>query len=212
MIAMGLAAALVVAAGTSALWFESREEAEQARAAQVQAAPVMPPVQSTEVTEPDAMSIEQDLLALERQTPPPDATAAERPADAARASAEPPRSPDLSGTWHLSTHIQSASYGAYEGLRLGFRVTLAQDGARLTGRGLKWTENGRGLPAEARTPIALDGTIEGGRGELTFTEQGAERKTSGRISVEVTGAGELQGTFTSDAAQSRGTVYARRAR
>jgi hypothetical protein len=250
LLAIAAVAAVVVAAGVWTLWYEARHSQPALRSADeigddaaVRTADEPPPEW---IAASDPLSIEQELLELERQVPSPEADdpaadvpAAARgeestrgqPADAlasdalsnaarervsskagseARAAAR--RTADLSGTWHLATRIQSSSYGAYEGLRLGFRVQLQHDGMRVTGRGQKWTENGRGLPASARTPITLEGAIDNGRAELTFSETGASRSSRGTLDLALTDSGELRGTFWSDAARSRGTAYARRAR
>lgn len=179
---------------------------------------------------PDALSVERDLQALERDVPapavleptaetarPPVARDVERDAgpaverggrpDDAAESAAP-----LSGRWNLMTRVDDASQASYEGLRLGFHLELRQDGRRVTGHGQKWTENGRTLPDGARTPIDLEGTIEKGRLELRFTEYGARRDSAGRLSLRQTAGGEFRGAFTSDAARSAGTAIARRAR
>ena len=118
---------------------------------------------------------------------------------------------NLSGWWTLSNRVESASYAAFNELNLGYRVRLQQHGNRVTGTGHKWMENGKRLPAKRRTPIALEGTRNGQRLELTFTERGARRVSRGTFVMEVTADGALQGRFLSDAANSQGSSFARRA-
>lgn len=118
---------------------------------------------------------------------------------------EEPESHDLSGWWEMTNRIDSTNYSAYKGLRLGYRVQLEQDGGRITGRGQKWTEDGRTLPASARTPIRVTGTVDGRKVTLQFTEQGTKRSTGGgftwTLSADRT---ELRGTFWSTAAGTSG--------
>jgi penicillin-binding protein 1A len=118
---------------------------------------------------------------------------------------------DLSGWWELTNTIQSTNYAEYQGLRLGYRLQLEQDGDRITGRGQKWSEDGRPVPAAGRTPLTVTGTIEGGRVTLQFTERGARRSTSGSFSWRLSASGaSLRGTFWSNAADTSGASVARR--
>jgi hypothetical protein len=115
----------------------------------------------------------------------------------------------VAGSWDLATNVESASYKAYHGMRLGYRVRLEQEGNRITGAGQKWTENGRELGPNARTPIKLEGTTDGQRLTLNFTEQGARRPSNGKFVLHVTEDGVLRGRFSSTAARSSGTAEAR---
>ncbi len=173
---------------------------------------------------------------VDRATPPPTAAAPPAPATRTRdsrdaaapadrasvATAEARRNAgaaerrsdgavDLSGTWTLATHVRDASRNSFKGLQLGYRVSLTQDGDRITGHGEKRTENGRGISSKGRTPIRLEGSLNGRQLQLTFTEEGTRRTSGGVIVADLTEEGELRGTFQSDAAKSRGTLYARRA-
>jgi serine/threonine-protein kinase len=119
----------------------------------------------------------------------------------------------VAGRWDLTHEVEATSYAAYSGLRVGYRLTLQQDGNHVYGRGRKYTENGVLLPPDQRTAITVDGQIEGQYLVLNFTEQGAWRTSSGTIRWLISpGAGALQGRFASDAAQSSGTSVARRVR
>jgi penicillin-binding protein 1A len=110
---------------------------------------------------------------------------------------------DLSGWWELTNRIDETNYQQYKGLRLGYRIQLEQDGNRITGRGQKWTEDGRSV--SARTPISISGTIDGRKVTLNFTEHGARRSTGGgftwTLSADRTA---LRGSFWSTAADARG--------
>jgi hypothetical protein len=129
------------------------------------------------------------------------------PATAMPTSDEPDAS--LSGDWHVNTHITFAARKEFEGLALGYRLQLKQDGARLTGRGEKISENGTALAARQRTPIEVEGERDGDRVMLQFTERGARRASGGTFFLRVEDA-KLRGTFASDAASSKGEVSAER--
>jgi len=120
---------------------------------------------------------------------------------------------DLSGWWELTNTIQSTNYSAYQGLRLGYRVQLEQDGDRITGRGQKWSESGRPVAAGARSPIIVSGRIDGRRVTLQYTERGARRSTTGSFSFTLSPDGTaLRGSFSSTAANASGGTVARKMR
>jgi len=139
------------------------------------------------------------------EEPDPQREAPEQPAQVA------PEATDLSGWWELTNQIESTSYNAYHGLRLGYRIFLKQEGGRITGRGQKWSENGKGIPSSRQTPISLAGTIDGASVQLRFTEHGAQRRSGGsfhwQLSADQT---SLQGSFSSSAASTSGSSVARR--
>ena len=130
-------------------------------------------------------------------------------ANAHTASHEDPE--DLSGWWRLTNRVQSSSDGAFENLNRGYHLRLEQRGNRVTGTGQKWMEDGKPLPPARRTPITLEGTRNGQQLELNFTEKGIWRTSDGTFVLKVASEGILQGTFVSDAANSRGSSLARRA-
>jgi hypothetical protein len=130
---------------------------------------------------------------------------------------EEPSAPDaapaqLGGRWDVQHQVESTDYGPFAGLRLGYELTLFQEGRRVYGQGHKVAENGRALPQGQRTPIDVAGRIEDGEVVLHFTEIGSARTSRGtirwRVQPEATG---LAGRFTSDAANSSGSSRARRA-
>jgi hypothetical protein len=87
---------------------------------------------------------------------------------------------------------------------------LQQDGARISGSGVKTVENGRRLGGAAQTPILIHGIISGERLTLTFTERGLRRTSEGKMILDVNDDGVLRGRFSSNAARSVGIVEARR--
>jgi serine/threonine-protein kinase len=117
----------------------------------------------------------------------------------------PSPEPRVGGRWRLTHRIESASYAPFEGVRLGYEMTLVQNGTRVSGHGRKVSENGVPLPPGQRTPIDVSGRIENGQVVLDFTETGASRTSRGTIRWRVTpGENGLEGRFVSDAADSRG--------
>jgi hypothetical protein len=115
---------------------------------------------------------------------------------------------DVSGQWELTNRVVSTDYEGFRGLNLGYRITLRQNGSRITGSGFKVSENGT---AAGRTPITISGRMEGSSVVLTFTEQGATRASSGTFRWQLSADGaSLRGSFWSDAANTNGPSSARR--
>jgi hypothetical protein len=120
-----------------------------------------------------------------------------------------PISSDVSGQWELTNRVVSTDYDGFRGLNLGYRLTLRQNGSRITGSGQKVTENG--TPVANRTPITVSGRIEGSAVVLTFTEQGATRESAGTFRWQLSPDGSsLRGSFWSDAANTNGPSSGRR--
>lgn len=122
------------------------------------------------------------------------------------------RSPaqDLTGKWNVVNTVSKTSYNSYNNMEIGFDLSIEQHGTGFTGTGQKVSENGRRLPAGSRTPIQLQGSIDGDRVEATFFEQGTARKTNGRFIWKINKAGGLTGTFNSTAARTSGKSTARK--
>ena len=112
----------------------------------------------------------------------------------------------LSGDWMMNTRVESSRLERYEGLRLGYRVTLRQQGNRVSGSGWKVSEDEQKIGTAARTPITFDGTLNDDRLELTFTERGRRRVTVGKLVLARHSDNAMQGRFSSSAAQSLGVV------
>lgn len=122
-----------------------------------------------------------------------------------------PVNPDLTGKWNVVNTVHTTSYRSFKDMRIGFAVSINQNGKTFTAQGQKISENGRTLPAGDRTPIQVNGVIKGDRIEATFSEQGSARKTSGRFVWKIDRAGGLlTGTFASTAARASGKSTATR--
>jgi hypothetical protein len=144
-----------------------------------------------------------------RQPPPEPPVEADVEEDAPLAEASPSRT-DVSGRWDLQQNVQSTSHEPFAGMSVGYRLNLLQDGNRVHGRGFKTSENGVLLLPSQRTPIEVEGRIEGDELVLNFTEIGRERTSRGTIRYRVGASGAMQGQFSSDAANSSGSSSAHR--
>lgn len=118
-------------------------------------------------------------------------------------AAETPRF-DLSGEWKVVNVTESTSYNPYRGLRLGYRLFVQQEGRRFTAEGEKYWENDEEVPHRRRTPIYLEGSVQGDTIRASFREKGTRRTTSGRFVWKVINGGRITGSFTSTAADSSG--------
>ena len=112
---------------------------------------------------------------------------------------------DLTGEWHVINTVQKTGYKSFDNMKVGFRLKINQQGKEFTGKGEKFSENGRTLAAANRTPINVTGSIDGDKVVATFVEDGRMRKTNGRFVWKLQNGGdELAGTFVSTAANSSG--------
>ena len=118
------------------------------------------------------------------------------------------RAAKLTGEWTFTNHIESSRMPAFQGMTLGFRLRLVQDGTEVSGAGVKLAENGRRLPRRQQTPITVQGELEGNRLELTFSERGRRRTSSGAFVMHLVDVRSMSGKFSSDVAGSRGTSRA----
>ena len=122
-----------------------------------------------------------------------------------------PQIPDLSGDWNLVNTIEKTSFPAYTNLRLGYHLSIRQNGTEFTAEGEKYAENGVTMDQSERTAIHVDGSVGYDYVSATFVEEGMRRKTSGRFEWKLSSAGnQLRGTFVSTAAKSSGSSVATR--
>ena len=131
-------------------------------------------------------------------------------APAARVDRAPSAAPALTGNWNVVNIVQKTSYNSFNNMKVGFALSIQQNGDGFTGTGQKVSENGRSLPAGSRTPIQVKGSIHGDRVEATFFEEGTARKTNGRFVWRINKTGALNGTFITNAARSSGKSTARK--
>ena len=117
---------------------------------------------------------------------------------------------DINGRWDLRNDVESTSHEPFAGMNLGYRLNLVQDGNRVHGRGQKVSENGVPLLPSQRTPIEVEGRIEGDQLVLHFTEIGSQRTSRGTMRWRLGPGSTLRGRFSSDAADSAGSSVARR--
>jgi hypothetical protein len=157
-----------------------------------------PPAAAPVVVRPDVAIEEPPVI------PEPEADSEGSPEETTRARV-------VAGDWELTNRVVSTDYDGFRGLNLGYRVTLRQVGSRISGSGVKVSENG--APTGNRTPITVSGRIEGSSIVLTFTERGASRTSNGTFRWQLSEDGtSLRGSFWSDAANTNGPSSARRVR
>jgi hypothetical protein len=145
----------------------------------------------------------------EQQAVPPELHGREAPQD--RQEWQGRDAVDLSGEWMMINTVWETQYAAYQHLQLGFRLWIRQQGQTFEATGEKYLENGRPIPAAARRPITIQGTLKaGGVIEATFVEAGQRRQTTGRLQLTRRDPQHLQGTFHSTAAGSSGASQWRR--
>src|ERR1044072_3919012 len=112
---------------------------------------------------------------------------------------------DLTGEWHVVNTVQKTAYKSFDNMKVGFRLKINQHGKEFSGKGEKFSENGQTLPAASRTPIHVNGLIDGDKVVATFVEDGRMRKSNGRFVWKLqNGGNQLAGTFVSTAANSSG--------
>lgn len=111
---------------------------------------------------------------------------------------------NLAGEWKVINTVQKTGYKSYSNMEVGFRLRIKQSGNDITATGEKFSENGRNLPQNSRTPIHLTGSIDGNKIVATFVEDGLMRRTNGRFVWKLQNSGGLTGTFASTAANSSG--------
>ena len=149
-------------------------------------------------------------------TPAPAQQPAAPAARAASASVKEGKKPlstvrDLSGKWTVVNSVDTTAYQSFKNMKIGFDLSIDQTGSTFTGKGRKVSENGRSLPANSRTPIHVQGSINGDVIEATFIEDGSARKSNGKFVWRIDRAGRgLTGTFNTTAARSRGKSAASR--
>lgn len=117
---------------------------------------------------------------------------------------------DVNGGWTFTSRVESNS-SARTQVTVGYRIRLKQRGVSVSGTGYRATENGRIIPLRQRTPVAVEGTLDGRRLELLFTERGGTATSAGTLVMRVASQASMRGTFWTDSGgQNRGSAYARR--
>ena len=151
---------------------------------------------SQPVPEPSIAEVKQESAAnSERPVRPQRDDSEERDVDAQ----------DLAGEWRVINTVEKTGYKSFDRMQVGFRLRIKQTGKDFTATGEKFSENGRNLPQNSRTPIEVKGSIDGDKIVATFVEDGLVRRTNGRFIWKLQNDGSgLTGTFVSTAANSRG--------
>ena len=167
------------------------------------------------VAEPSIAEVKQETVALsEKQVKQVTSKSPSTVASAERRDEPKQRivnAHDLAGEWKVINTVENTGYKSYNNMKVGFRLSIKQSGKDFTATGEKFSENGRSLPQNNRTPIHVTGSIDGDKIVATFVEDGLMRRTNGRFvwKLQSDGSG-LTGTFVSTAANSRGKSAATR--
>jgi penicillin-binding protein 1A len=140
----------------------------------------------------------------EQEAPPP---GREAPPPAGSRGAASATAANLGGWWQV-TNTGDATGAEARGART-YRIALRQEGARISGEGEAWEEDGRQPVAGARTRIELSGSIAGREVRLRYTERGPGGTASGTITWRLAGGGgELSGSYSSAGSEARGASSA----
>ena len=114
---------------------------------------------------------------------------------------------DLNGGWTFTGRFGSSDQAKIA--TVGYRVRVKQEGVRVSGRGYRAIVNGHIIPLRQRTPITLEGRLDGRRLELLVTELRADGTKGSTWVMRISDNGSLRGTFwNDDGAQSRGSASA----
>lgn len=118
---------------------------------------------------------------------------------------------DLNGGWTLTSRMETHDENRTQ-VTVGYRVRLRQRGVNVSGSGYRAMENGRIIALRQRTPIVVEGKLDGHRLELLFTERSATGTNGGTVVMRVADEASMRGTFWNDAGgqQSRSSAFARR--
>lgn len=120
-------------------------------------------------------------------------------------------SADVAGVWAIDLSIQESSLASMKGVTLRYFVTVQQDGLKLAGEGEKICENGTSIDARARTRLELiGGKVEGSSVTMDFRDHGKRRLTTGSLRLTSQSADTMDGQFSWTAADSTGTIKAKK--
>jgi hypothetical protein len=131
--------------------------------------------------------------------------------------------PSVAGQWQLTTTTRAASVGRFINLPLTYTIELTQTDRTISGRGYKIRENGNELPPAQQQPIEITGEIIGSSLSAQYLlkpgSNKAARPTIGSFEWHIKRAGmlgttasRLDGTFSAQAADSKGDAVAIRSR
>lgn len=128
------------------------------------------------------------------------------------------RMPNLSGVWTMHVDILDSDYNPYKGMKLTYIVMLSQSSGSLQGVAEKVHEVSKKNPLPGyhyQRAGRMHSTISGGifgnvfqqkKFQLILHEEGEHRRYVSIADVEVQNDNSLKGSYTSTAANSRGTV------
>ena len=129
------------------------------------------------------------------------------------------KQPNLNGSWYFTTTTIDSSYSKYKGLKVTYQVNLLQDELHITGYGEKISEELNGVTknyyGKDRVQIEVTANINHhylsrDTLALAYLETGTARKSSTFMKLVRYSDDEISGSFSSTAADTKGTVEWRR--
>jgi hypothetical protein len=117
----------------------------------------------------------------------------------------PKKKKGISGTWQMTSVVESADLKQYIGMESVWTLNLLQTGENISGTAEKITVNSQKLNYSDRSTLLLNGTIQDDAFAIRFEEKGKLRETSGTFIGDIA-KDTFTGTFISTASDSRGTI------
>lgn len=121
----------------------------------------------------------------------------------------------LAGFWRAEFETQESEVERFEGMKTRYAFILQQEGQVLRGATEKISEDVDGEVTDYQPYDRIHGNVSGtiaykvysnSNLDLVVQENGRLRKSSTILHLEVVNQGRLEGTFTSTAANSKGTL------
>jgi hypothetical protein len=114
---------------------------------------------------------------------------------------------DLTGSWNMVMTTEETTFKPFEGLEVEFLIFITQQKENVEGQGEKIKENREELSGKQKTKLSFTGNVQDSTVVLNYTNFGAKRVSLGQISLKLNEDGELKGTHTASAANSKGPVH-----
>lgn len=115
--------------------------------------------------------------------------------------------PNLTGSWTIEATITDSDAQRYNGDTYAFEISVAQDGARLTGSGIQTTYKGKQASNKWKFEI-LGGTVDADSVIISYKVYSPDTYTGSlRLGYAHEQARELRGRFTSSVADQLGEAH-----
>lgn len=114
---------------------------------------------------------------------------------------------DISGTWKMTSVVESAAMTKYIGMKTEWIVHLAQSGDQISGSAEKIAVDNVPLDFKARNAMSINGKLSVDKFVLSYIEHGRLRETKGSFSG-ILKKKTFEGNFISTASDSKGRISA----